>query len=105
MNCAVGAAWCRVLDAMAGNLVFNADLDRWSCANIARTGAKLWKVRLNDTSHSFPITYMAEGKQYVAIPDGGVKPIMGIKAALMPEIRTPPFPGDSVLWAFALNDD
>jgi len=91
--------------ATAGNVVFNADLDRWFRANNARTGAELWKVRLNDTAHSFPITYMVKGKQYVAIPAGGVKPFLGLKAAATPEIKTPPSPGDSVLWVFALGGD
>src|SRR5262249_17296860 len=34
------------------------------------TGVQLWKTRLNDVPNSSPITYMVNGKQYIALTVG-----------------------------------
>jgi|SRR5437667_1070661 len=53
--------------ATAGGVVFAGALDRWFTAYDDATGKTLWRTRLNDVPNSAPITYMANGKQYVAI--------------------------------------
>ena len=42
-------------------------LDRVFSAYDSATGVQLWKTRLNDVPNSSPITYMVNGKQYIAI--------------------------------------
>jgi PQQ-dependent dehydrogenase (methanol/ethanol family) len=89
--------------ATAGGVVFNSNVDRWFRANDSKTGAELWRTRLQDTPNAFPITYMVKGKQYVAVAAGGSKTAMALKMGLMPEIQ---LPGETepVLWVFALED-
>jgi alcohol dehydrogenase (cytochrome c) len=89
--------------ATAGGVVFNSNVDRWFRANDSKTGAELWKTRLQDAPNAFPITYTVKGKQYVAVAAGGSKTAMALKMGLMPEIH---LPGETepVLWVFALQD-
>jgi alcohol dehydrogenase (cytochrome c) len=89
--------------ATAGGVIFNSNVDRWFRANDLKTGAELWKTRLQDAPNAFPITYMVRGKQYVAVAAGGSKTAMTLKMGLMPEIH---LPGETepVLWVFALQD-
>jgi len=51
----------------AGGLLFVGDADRWFRAYDDRTGRELWKVRLDNAPASYPVTYEAGGKQYVAV--------------------------------------
>ena len=53
-------------------------------------------------STAFPITYMANGKQYVAVATGNGSSEMRSLNTLTPEIGIPD--GGSVLWVFALPD-
>ena len=55
----------------AGGLVFAGDWDRHMYAYNARSGDILWQTRLPTSTQGFPISYLANGKQYVAIPVGG----------------------------------
>jgi alcohol dehydrogenase (cytochrome c) len=54
----------------AGGLAFGGDWDRHMYAYDAATGKILWQTRLPTSSQGFPITYLAKGKQYVAMPAG-----------------------------------
>ena len=54
----------------AGGLVFGGDWDRHMYAYDAATGKILWQTRLPTSAQGFPITYLAKGKQYVAMPAG-----------------------------------
>jgi alcohol dehydrogenase (cytochrome c) len=54
----------------AGGLVFGGDWDRHMYAYDAATGKILWQTRLPTSAQGFPITYMAKGRQYVAMPSG-----------------------------------
>jgi alcohol dehydrogenase (cytochrome c) len=55
----------------AGGLVFSATPDRYFRAFDDRDGKVLWESpRLNDIPNAFPITYMVDGKQYIAMPVG-----------------------------------
>jgi outer membrane protein assembly factor BamB len=88
--------------ATGGELVFNANLDRYFRALDARTGTELWRVRLGDVANAFPISYLAHGKQYVAVAAGGAKPSLGPKALVTPEVRLP-VASDPTLWVFAIS--
>ena len=85
--------------ATAGGLVFAGALDRTFRAHDAATGAQLWSVRLNDVPSSPPITYSANGRQYVAVMvgPGGYQSLS--YSALVPEIQNP-IDRATVLWVF-----
>ena len=51
--------------------MFAGDWDRHMYAYNARSGDILWQTRLPTSTQGFPISYLANGKQYVAIPVGG----------------------------------
>ncbi|MSV35937.1 MAG: pyrrolo-quinoline quinone [Bryobacterales bacterium] len=88
--------------ATAGGVVFGGDWDRHVYAYDAATGNILWQTRLVTSAQGFPITYLAKGKQYVAIPagTGGGSWSTLIPTTLAPEIRRPNS-GNS-LFVFAL---
>ena len=54
----------------AGNLVFVGDRNRYMYAFNAETGEKLWQTRVTTSAHGFPISYMIDDKQYIALPAG-----------------------------------
>jgi len=53
--------------ATAGDLVFYGTLDGYIKALNSKTGEELWKFKLPSGVIGHPITYMHQGKQYVAI--------------------------------------
>jgi alcohol dehydrogenase (cytochrome c) len=77
--------------ATAGGVVFGGDWDRHMYAYDAATGKVLWRTRLPTSAQGFPITYLANGKQYVAMPAGigGGSWSTLIAPELAPEIRRP----------------
>ena len=85
----------------AGGVVFAGALDRWVTAYDDASGKILWRMRLNDVPNSAPISYMANGKQYVAVVVG----YGGAQAASFPQL-TPEIPlpvaRSSTIWAFEL---
>jgi alcohol dehydrogenase (cytochrome c) len=89
--------------ATAGGIVFAGALDRWFTAYDAADGGVLWKSRLSDVPNSAPITYMANGKQYVAVVVGYGGAQAATFPALVPEIRVPSA-RSSAIWAFELPD-
>lgn len=54
----------------AGGLVFVGDWNRYMYAFDTDTGEMLWKTRVTTSAQGFPITYLVDGKQYVAMPVG-----------------------------------
>ena len=88
--------------ATAGGVVFGGDWDRHMYAYDAATGKVLWQTRLPTSAQGFPITYLAGGKQYVAMPAGigGGSWSTLIAPELAPEIRRPN--SGNVLLVFAL---
>ena len=86
-----------------GGLVFVGSLDRKFMAFDDETGEKLWESgRLTNSLESFPITYTANGKQYVAITANFASGL-GRMASLTPEVRLPS--NDPIaLYVFALPD-
>jgi alcohol dehydrogenase (cytochrome c) len=74
----------------AGDIAFAGDLDRYVRAFDIKTGKVLWQTRLGTSVQGFPISFAANGKQYVAIPTGlgGGSP-RNVPRLLTPEIRHP----------------
>ena len=89
--------------ATAGGVVFAGALDRFFKAYDAATGALLWKVRMNDTPTTCPISYSVNGKQYVAMIVGGGTSLTETYPVLVPEIQNPPDHGGAV-WVFELPE-
>jgi alcohol dehydrogenase (cytochrome c) len=87
----------------AGGVVFVGDLDRTFKAVDARTGRVLWQTRLATSVQGFPITFMVDNKQYVAVTTGlgGGSPRL-VPATLAPEIKVPTT--GQALYVFALPD-
>jgi alcohol dehydrogenase (cytochrome c) len=63
------APWAGTLST-AGGLVFAGDEDGYLMALDARTGKNLWRFNTGNRLVSSPITYMAGGRQYIAMPSG-----------------------------------
>ena len=74
----------------AGGVVFIGDLDRWFRALDVRTGEELWKIRLETSVQGFPVTFTANGRQYVAVTtgNGGGSPRQ-VPRTIAPEINPP----------------
>ncbi|MEO6801951.1 MAG: PQQ-binding-like beta-propeller repeat protein [Granulicella sp.] len=86
-----------------GGLVFSGTPDRFFRAFDARDGKLLWtSPRLNDIPNAFPITYMVDGKQYIAMAVGnpGLQGNTALYAA--PELGTVRGSKSSVLWVWEL---
>jgi alcohol dehydrogenase (cytochrome c) len=83
----------------AGGLVFVGSLDRMLSAHDAATGAPLWKTRLNDVPSSAPISFAANGQEYVAVIVGPGGYQSDSYNALVPEIQNPPDHG-AAIWVF-----
>jgi len=62
--------WSSSLLATAGGVVFGGDTNRRIVAFDGGDGKILWELPVNSQPGGFPMTYMAGGKQYVAIPVG-----------------------------------
>jgi alcohol dehydrogenase (cytochrome c) len=86
----------------AGGVVFAGDWDRHVYAFDASNGKILWQSRLPTSAQGFPVSYLAKGKQYVAVPAGigGGSWSTLLTPELAPEIRRPNS-GNSIL-VFAL---
>ena len=87
----------------AGGLVFSATPDRYFRAFDDRDGKVLWESpRLNDVPNAFPISYMVDGKQYIAMPVGS-SGLQGNSAlATAQELMAVRGAGSSMLWVFEL---
>lgn len=94
--------WSSSLLATAGGLVFGGDTNRRITAFDAASGKTLWELPLNGQPGRFPMTYMAGGKQYVAIPTGLSLIGNRVVRQLTPEIPVPS--RGSTLLVFALPD-
>ena len=72
-----------------GGLLFIGDLDRRFMAIDSDTGATLWSTRLPAPTHGYPITYRADGRQFVAIQTG-IGVFRALTAVIFPDIYQPP---------------
>ena len=86
----------------AGGLVFVGDLHRYFRALDADTGSVLWETPLSAPVTGYPISYSADGKQYIAVAVGGTTGGTTHLASLYPELRAPN--GSNILMVFALGD-
>jgi PQQ-dependent dehydrogenase (methanol/ethanol family) len=74
--------------ATGGGLVIGGDGGRRAFALDADTGAVLWELPLNSSVGGFPMTYMVDGTQYLAIPTGS-NILPQFSAPLTPESIAP----------------
>ena len=88
--------------ATAGGVVFGGDTNRRIVAFDGSSGKILWELPLNSQPGGFPMTYVAGGKQYVAIPVGPSLHRQPVVRQLTPEIPVPS--RGSALLVFALPD-
>jgi len=58
--------------ATSSGLVFTGDMRGYFMALDARTGALLWRFQTGSGIIGSPVTYELDGKQYVAVPSGGI---------------------------------
>ena len=56
----------------AGDLVFSGTIDGFFFALDGNTGEERWHINLGSRVHAGPMSYMVDGKQYVAIAAGNV---------------------------------
>jgi alcohol dehydrogenase (cytochrome c) len=84
-----------------GGIVFIGDLDRYFRALDVKTGEVLWSIRLETSVQGFPVTFSANGKQYVAVTtgNGGGSPRQ-VPRTIIPEVN-PPINGHT-LYVFEL---
>jgi alcohol dehydrogenase (cytochrome c) len=75
--------------ATAGGLVFIGDADRYFAAYDESTGKVLWRTRLDAPAESFPVTFAANGHQYVAVVVGSGSPMGAASRAFVPEVTAP----------------
>ena len=64
--------------ATAGNLVFGGTVEGVVFALDARTGERLWHFSGNDRVYASPISFLANGKQYVSLAVGDVLVTFGL---------------------------
>lgn len=85
-----------------GGLVFIGDLDRYFHAYDVATGTEVWRTRLGTSVQGFPVSYTANGKQYVAVTTGlgGGSPRV-VPRTIIPEVHHPPT--GHVLYVFELG--
>ena len=95
------AAYLTAALSTAGGVVFIGDLDRQFRALDVKTGDVLWSTRLNTAVQGFPVTFTANGRQYVAVTagNGGGSPRV-VPRTITPEIK-PPSSGN-MLYVFEL---
>ena len=84
----------------AGGLLFSASADRYFRAFDDRDGKVLWQMRTQDIPNTAPITYMVDGKQYVAMIVGNPGLIGTGAVRASPEYMRPD--ASSVLWVCQL---
>jgi alcohol dehydrogenase (cytochrome c) len=84
-----------------GDLVFVGTLDRHVLAFDDKTGKVLWtSPTLSNSLESFPVTYMAGGKQYIAIVANWASGL-GRLQSITPEVKLPQ-DNPATLYVFAL---
>ena len=86
--------------ATAGQIVFAGTRDRYFRATDSVTGEELWRMRLDSVPSAFPISFAADGTQYVAITTGGGNPMDITAQSLTPELEATPHA--TTLWVLRL---
>lgn len=83
-----------------GGIVLAGSNDTQFGASDSDTGQELWKIRLDGNASATPVTFVAQGVQYIAVTTGGGNPNDWSRQYLTPEINRPP--SRTTLWVFAL---
>ena len=83
-----------------GGLLFGGDVNRRFRAYDQWTGEVLWETILGGNVGGFPISYSANGRQYVAVAAGQPSGLVYQLLSLTPEIA--PGPSSNVIYVFAL---
>ncbi|WP_419814365.1 PQQ-binding-like beta-propeller repeat protein [Glacieibacterium sp.] len=86
-----------------GNVAFVGDFDRVFRAIDVRDGKTLWKTRLGTTVQGFPVSFMVDGKQYIAVTTalGGGSPQLK-PGTMLTEVHRPAT--GYALYVFGLPD-
>ena len=89
----------------AGGLAFVGDYDRWIRAYNVRTGERVWESRLGTAVQGTPITYLADGVQYLAVPTSvvGGSP-WRIPTFLAPDLHIPSGERHNAMYVFRLAE-
>jgi alcohol dehydrogenase (cytochrome c) len=87
--------------ATAGELVFEGTRDRYFRAHDSMSGTELWTARLDNVPNGFPISFEANGIQYVAIITGGGTPQDVMFSGITPEFQNAT--GARTIWVFKLS--
>jgi alcohol dehydrogenase (cytochrome c) len=85
----------------AGGLVFIGDLDRYFKAFDTQSGKLVWQTRLGAPLHGYPISYQANGKQYIAVQTG-IGVFRAMTATVTPDIYQPT--GGEAIYVFELQN-
>jgi alcohol dehydrogenase (cytochrome c) len=87
--------------ATAGGLLFEGGRDHHFRASDSATGTVLWETRLSGAPSAAPVTFLADGTQYVAITTGGGNPHDATVGLLTPELE--PGKSGTMLWVFRVG--
>ena len=83
-----------------GGLVFSGDIARYFKAYDDANGKVLWQMRLSNVINGYPVSYMANGKQYVAVAVGNGSGFVRSMQTMAKDVANPD--GGSALFVFAL---
>jgi alcohol dehydrogenase (cytochrome c) len=86
------------LMATGGGLVFGGDVNGNLRAFDQDSGKVLWQINLGSPVDGFPVTYTANGKQYVAVSTGTSLVSSGV-SRLSPELKQA---SENAVYVFAL---
>jgi alcohol dehydrogenase (cytochrome c) len=94
--------WAGGVTSTAGGLVFHGDLKGTFKALDAKSGKVLWKFNTGSGISAAPMTYVLDGKQYVAVVSGRTQSIPAFLGALG-EKMVAASPEGGTLFVFALK--
>lgn len=87
----------------AGDLIFTGDPEGNFFALDANTGRKLWTFPTGSGHRGSAVTYLVNGRQYIATPSGWGSALAGLLPQLWPEVED--FPPGSAVFVFALPQE
>lgn len=87
--------------ATAGGLIFSGARDRVFSAYAQSTGKELWRTRLNGVPAGGPISFMIDGKQYLAVSTGDSE---GLGEYNLGDGDLNPEQSSATIWVFELRE-